>query len=151
MTGPLDRLPERLVTALAGGSPALLLTVGADGLPASAFTWAVALDDRTVRFAADHGTSTLANLERERRAALQVIAGGGLVFLVKGVAEELKRRIEASPFPMALWQLRIRSAKDQSWPGVVVRPLEYEWSADRRAHMLAMERAVLDEMKTASA
>src|SRR5207245_6911511 len=72
LTGPLDRLPERLVTALAGGSPALLLTVGADGLPASAFTWAVALDDRPVGFAAAHATTTLANPVCARRAPFRV-------------------------------------------------------------------------------
>jgi len=147
VSGAGDRLTEPLLVALRDGCPALLLTHGADGYPASAFTWVVAVGPQALRFAADHGTSTLANLERERRASLQFIAAGGVVCLVKGAAAELKPRIEASPFAMAVWQLAVEAVKDQSWPGVTVRPLGYDWAEDRRAKMLEMETAVYSELR----
>lgn len=79
-------LPPVLLQILRQGCPALLLTVGPDGFPHTAFTWAVAVDTAHLRFAADHGSVTLTNLERESRAALQIIGPDNLIFLVKGAA-----------------------------------------------------------------
>lgn len=140
-------LAEPLHQALQRGCPALLLTQGGDGFPASAFTWALAPDRTTVRFGADHGSATLTNLEREKRASLQVIAPGDLVFLIKGTVSVVKPRIEAAPFAIALLALGVTEVKDQSWPGVRVRPLSYEWAEEERERMLAMERAVYSEMR----
>jgi hypothetical protein len=147
MTRVIDRVPAPLVSVLAEGRPALLLTVGADGYPGSAFTWVVALDDRTLRFVADLGTATLANLEREGRASLQVLAPNGLVFLIKGRCAEVKARLTSAAFPAAAMELRVVEVKDQSWPDVTVRPLAYDWAEGRRAKMLEMERAIYDEMR----
>ncbi len=139
-------LPGRLLNALRSGCPALLLTVGADGLPASAFTWAAAPDATRLRFAADQGTATLANLQREKRAALQIIAPDNLVYLVKGETTLLAPRIAAAPFDVALMEMRVREVKDQSWPGVAVRALGYDWAPAEREARLKMERAVYAEM-----
>src|SRR5712691_9064794 len=89
------QLPDGLLALLRGGQAALLLTSGADGFPAAAFTWAVALDDSTVRFGADHGRSHLANLEREGRASLQILADGQ-AFLLKGRAAPVQPAIDAA-------------------------------------------------------
>jgi hypothetical protein len=125
-----------------------MLTTGADGIPATAYTWALALDFVTLRFAADHGSATVANLERESRAALQIISPGNLIFLIKGVSAPVKPSIEAASFKMALMALSVHEVKDQSWPGVIVQPLGYQWSPEQREAMLAMEQAVYDEMRT---
>jgi hypothetical protein len=149
MTRVSDRLPGPLLDALRDGAPALLLTQGADGYPGSAFTWLVALDDRTLRFVADLGTASYANLEREGRASLQVLAANNLAFLIKGPCVGLKPRLASVAFPAAAMELRVVEVKDQSWPDVTVRPLAYDWSGERRAEMLEMEKAVYSELREA--
>lgn len=143
----ISKLPPALLNLLQQGCPALLLTAGADGFPHTAFTWAVAGEGEVLRFAADHGSVTLANLEREARAALQVI-GDNLIFLVKGAARLVKPQIEAAPFWVAMMELAVLEVKDQSWPGVSVRPLSYDWPLDQHERMLAVEQAVYNEMRT---
>ena len=140
-------LPDKLLAHLRAGAPALLLTTGEDGYPNVAYTWAAAPDAGRVRFGADHGSATLANLQRDGRASLQIAAPGNLVFLVKGAARTLKDRIAAAPFRIALMEMRVAEAKDQSWPGVTVAPLAYEWPADQREAMLKMEQAVYAELR----
>ncbi|MFQ5611610.1 MAG: pyridoxamine 5'-phosphate oxidase family protein [Anaerolineae bacterium] len=142
-----DYLPDPLFALLKEGCPALLLTVGEDGYPATAYTWAAALQPTTVRFGADHGSATLANLERAERASLQVIQRENLIFLIKGNTSPVKTQIEAAPFKIAMLALEVTEVKDQSWPGVSMQPLAYEWAAGQRDEMLAMEQAVYAEMR----
>ncbi len=142
-----NQIPDSLLSLLSKGCPALLLTMGADGFPNTAYTWVVAPDTVTIRFGADYGSTTLANLQREQRASLQIIGQGNLVYLIKGAVRQIKPQIEAAPFKIAMMALEISKAKDQSWPGVSVQPLAYEWSTDQQAEMLAMERAVYAEMR----
>ncbi len=141
------QLPDSLLKVLKAGCPALLLTVGEDSFPNTAYTWAVAVDATTIRFGVDHRSDTLANLERERRASLQIIGQGNLIFLIKGVTRQVKSQIEAAPFKIAMMALEVAMVKDQSWPGVSIQPLAYHWSPEQRPEMLAMERAVYAEMR----
>lgn len=145
-------LPENLLHYLRPGAPALMLTLDQDGYPASAFTWAVALDGQRLRFSVDLGSSTLESLERSGRASLQILGPGELSFLVKGSARQIKPRLDAAaPTAIALWQLDVMVAKDQSWPGVAATPLSYQWPAARREAMLGMEQAVYAEMRDCAA
>jgi hypothetical protein len=65
-------LPEKLVGYLHPGAPALLLSSGADGYSTSAYTWALGLDDKRLRFAVDVGGSSMANLQRSGQASVQI-------------------------------------------------------------------------------
>ncbi len=141
------QLPDSLLNVLKTGSPALLLTVGEDGFPNTTYTWALAINGTTIRFGADHGSATLANLRREQRASLQILGEGNLIFLIKGVTWQVKYQIEAAPFKIAMLALEVAMVKDQSWPGVSMPSLIYEWSPEQRQEMLAMERAVYAEMR----
>jgi Pyridoxamine 5'-phosphate oxidase len=140
-------LPEHLLNYLHAGAPCLLVTVGEDGFPHTAYTWALALDARRVRFGADLGSATLANLQRTGRAALQIIGANNLVFIVKGTTRQVKERMAATPLRIALMELVVVAVKDQAWPQAAVTPLAYEWQDDLRAAMQAMERAVYAEMR----
>ncbi len=143
-------LPEKLVAYLRPGAPGLLLTAGADGFATSAFTWIIALDGQRARFAVDEGGSTMANLERGGQASLQVIGQGDISFIVKGRARRLKPKLDgAAPYVIQLWEMDVIGAKDQSWPGVATSALTYEWPAEQREAMLAMEHNVYTEMKNA--
>lgn len=141
------QLPDSLLNVLKTGCPALILTVGEDGFPNTAYTWAVAVSSTTVHFGADHGSATLANLKQEPRAALQIMGEGNLIFLIKGVTRQVKPQIEAASFKVAMMALEVAMVKDQSWPGVNIHPLAYDWSPEQRQEMLAMERAVYAEMR----
>ncbi len=151
MSGPTSEMPPRLVGFLERGAPAILATVDDDGWPHLVMTWAAARDSHTVRFGADIGSTTLRNLGREGRATLQVIGPENILFLIKGEARQVKDRIEAAPFPIAMMELTVTWVKDQSWPGVVVTPLSYQWVGEQREAMAAVERAVLTELREWSA
>jgi predicted pyridoxine 5'-phosphate oxidase superfamily flavin-nucleotide-binding protein len=147
MTTSSIALPPHLITFLQHGAPAILATIDEAGWPHLVMTWAVARDNRTLRFVADLNTTTIVNLEREGRATLQVIGANNLLFLIKGSTWQIKPRIEVAPFPMAMIEMETTIVKDQSWENVVVAPLTYEWVGDRREEMAVMERAVLDELR----
>ena len=65
-------LPAKLLGYLRPGAPALLLSSGADGYATSAYTWAIALDDKRIRFAVDVGGSSLSNLQRSGLASISL-------------------------------------------------------------------------------
>lgn len=141
-------LPERLLEVAGEGVPALVLTVGDDGYAHTATSWMVARAPESVRFGADIGSTTLRNLERQRRASIQVIGPNNIVYLLKGRVVPVKARIESALFPVAMMEMQVGEAKDQAWPGVVeVSPLSYRWVGDRREEMASMEQAVLAELR----
>jgi len=127
------------------GGAGLLITVGSDGFPTTAFVWAAAISAKLVRFATE-GQDTLANLEREGRASLQILGPQNQVFLVKGTTDMAKPRLEALPFDSTMMNLQVTEVKDQTWPEVTVSPLAYEWSSERREEWRAIEQAVYQEM-----
>lgn len=140
-------LPDRLFRRLQAGAPVVLITVGADGWGHAAMTWAVAVSADRVRFGVDHGSTTLANLERDGKAALQVIGKGNTLALLKGGARVVRARIEAAPFAMAMWELVPAEVKDQTWGPVVVAPLVFEWTGPQAEAMRQIEQAVLAELR----
>lgn len=141
-------LPEKLIGYLRPGAPALLLTSGADGYATSAYTWALCLDDKRLRFAVDVGGSSMTNLQRSGQTSIQVIGPGDVSFLVKGKSRMVKKQIDAAaPYSIMLWEMDVMGAKDQSWTGVSTTPLMYEWPLAQREAMLKMEQAVYAEMR----
>jgi len=139
-------LPDRLACLLRAGAPVIVVTVGADGWGHAAMTWAVAVAPDRVRFGIDHGSTTLANLERDGKASLQVIGPDNLLALIKGPTQLRRARIAAAPFPMAMWEMAVTEVKDQSWGPVVVSPLAYEWTGTQTDSLRQVERAVLAEL-----
>ena len=147
MSKVTSTMPERLLAFLRQGAPVLLATYGEDGWPSIVMTWAAARDDRTVRFGVDTGSATEANILREGKATLQVIGPDNILFLIKGTVRKVKDQIEAAPFPIGMAEMSVTEVKDQSWPGVVVAPLTYQWEGEQREAMAAMEQAVLAELR----
>ena len=141
-------MPENLVSYLQPGAPALLLTAGADGYPSSAYTWAVAIDSKCVRFAVDVNGTGMVNLNHSGLAGLHIIGPDNLAYLVKGKSRKVKDNLAAiSPYEMMVYEMDVIGARDQSFPGVTAKPFTYEWPADQRQAMAEMEKAVFAEMK----
>jgi len=137
-------LPERLHSALAEGLAGLLVTVGPDGYPHAAFTWAAAPTREHVRAIADWPSTTLANVQANPRVSVQIIGPDELLFLLKGAAR-VRGYHEISPqLRIAVVEMRVEHVKDQSWPVVRVAPLRYAWTDPG---MAAVERAVLQVLK----
>lgn len=141
-----NELSDAQFETLHGGCAGLLISVGEDLFPTTAFVWALAASRQTVRFGAE-GSATLANLEREGRASLQIIGSRNRVFLIKGRTGLAKPRLEAVPFESAMIALEITEVKDQSWPEVYVRELAYEWISERREEWRSIEQAVYRELR----
>ncbi len=140
-------LPDRLAGLLRAGSPAVLVTVGVDGWGHAVMTWAVAIALDRVRFGVDHGSATLANLERDGKAALQVIGNDNIIALIKGLARMRRARIAAAPFAMAMWEMAVTEVKDQAFGPVVVSPLAYEWTGPQAEALRRIEQAVVAELR----
>ncbi len=125
----------------------MLLTIDDEGFPHSSFTWVVAISPERLRFGADHGGATLANLERSGLASVQIIVDEGQPYLIKGSVTMASLLIQSAPFEVALMEMEILEVRDQSWIGVSVRPFDYEWAPEKRAKMLEVERAIYAEMR----
>ncbi|MCG3139175.1 MAG: hypothetical protein HDKAJFGB_00030 [Anaerolineae bacterium] len=149
MTRVQAELPEAVLDCLRAGAPVLVLTVGADGFPNAAFTYALALDAQRVRFCIDDQSSTFINLRGDARVGVQIMAPNNFVYILKGIARQVKARLEAKPTAAAVFELQTLAVKDQAWRGVTVAPLAYEWDAAQRGRMQAMEQAVYAEMRDA--
>ncbi len=142
-------MPEKLLAYLNAGGPALLLSCGEDGYPTSAYSWAVALDAKRLRFGVDDGGSSYRNLQRSSKAGIHIIGPNDLAFLVKGTTTQLKDHIDAAGAArMALFEMQVMGARDQSFPGVTATPFTYEWPREQREVLQAMERAVYEEMRS---
>ena len=133
------------LSVLQRGSAGILITVGEDDFPTTAFVWAVAASSKTARFATE-GSATLANLRREGSASLQILGTQNQVFLIKGTTSIAKPRLEALPFESTMMNLHVTEVKDQTWPEVFVSPLTYEWTSDHREEWRATEQALYREM-----
>lgn len=129
------------------GTPGLLLTIDDGGFPHSSFTWIVATSSDRLRFGADHGGTTLANIERSGIASVQIITDEGQPYLIKGNVTMASSLIQSAPFKLALMEMEIQEVRDQSWIGVSVRPFHYDWAPEEREKMLEVEQAVYAEMR----
>jgi hypothetical protein len=129
------------------GTHGLLLTIDEGGFPHSSFTWVVATSPDRLRFGADQGGMTLANIERAGLASVQIIIDEGQPYLIKGNVTMASSLIQSAPFKVALMEMEILEVRDQSWIGVSVRPFDYDWAPEEREKMLEVEQAVYAEMR----
>lgn len=129
----MTEMPKELFAVLSTGVPAILLTVDEDGFPHTAFTFAAASRPDCVAVVADDGSKTLANIERTRKASVQVLAEGNIVFLLKGTVRVSGSPLTASPVPSRRAVIELAYVKNQAWPEIAVAPIAYEYSERTRA------------------
>ena len=141
------QLPAKSYLRLAEGAPAVLVTVGADGYGNAVMTWLQPLVPERVRFCVDLDTHTYANVRREGRAALHVSAAENVLLIIKGPVREVRGRVTAAPFGMAMWEMAVAEVKDQAWDGVTVAAYAYHWTGPQADDLRRIEQAVLAEMR----
>jgi hypothetical protein len=140
-------LSYKLADYIALGTPGQVLTIDEQEYPHTSFTWVTTNSIHLLRFGVDHGSPTMANIDRSGNTAVQIITDEGQPYLIKGVAAIANSRIESAPFPMALAEMEILEVLDQSWIGVSVSAFNYAWAPKDQEEMLAIQQAVYTEMR----
>lgn len=147
----MSRLSGKLFSYLNRGGPALLATVGVDGWAHAVMSWAVAPDPERLRFAVDHGSTTLKNLERSGKVTVQIVGADNILVLIKGDAVQVQKRIQTVHFRLALWETVAWVAQDQTWDRVIVQPPSYQWVGPSADALRRAEEDVLAVMRVARA
>jgi hypothetical protein len=100
--------PNRII-AVAG-------TVGADGAPNTCpLSLIYAKDEKTLLIATLRHSATTANLRRDGRVSLEIMAADDLVMGIQGTMGIIKEPMAMSD-AMALWKLRVEKVKQDSSP-----------------------------------
>ena len=91
-------------------------TVGADGAPNTCpITLIYAKDEKTLLVATLRTSATTANLRRDGRISLEIVAADDLVMGIQGTMWIIKEPMAMSD-AMALWELRVEKVKQDSSP-----------------------------------
>ena len=136
-------LPDQLYSKLKKGLACVMATVGADEFPHIGFAWAAARDSNTIWFAVDTHSRARANIQRTRKAALEIVAPGNLLYLVQGDCAIVKEDIDAPPLAMSIAEMQVRDVRDQSWAGVQVAPLAFRFEGKGADKFIAAEKKAL--------
>ena len=108
LTQLFNQNPNRII-AVAG-------TVGADGAPNTCpITLIYARDEKTLLIATLRNSATTANLRRDGRVSLEIMAAGDLVMGIQGTMWIIKEPMAMSD-AMALWEMRVEKVKQDSSP-----------------------------------
>jgi general stress protein 26 len=100
--------PNRIIT-VAG-------TIGADGAPNTCpITLIYAKDEKTLLVATLRSSATTANLRRDGRVSLEIVAADDLVMGIQGTMRLIKEPMAMSD-AMALWELRVERVKLDTSP-----------------------------------
>jgi hypothetical protein len=133
-----------VIPAWPEGTAAVLSTTGEDGRPhAIPVSTAVRVSDTAVRLALGARRATLANLRRDPRAALTVLAGTDLAFTLHGTATELPETVEGA---VAL-RLDVAAVQDHAHPTFTIEAgVAWRWTdADAAARDEAIRRGLQAE------
>ena len=122
-----SELPPEAVEALAGGRLVVVATVDEDGWPYTmVMNWAAARDARTVRLSLDQRTRTLANIRRNGRVMLEVMADG-VIIGVRGRARIIQEEMAHAPIPSAMVEVTVELVKDDLIAGVEFSGPSFRW------------------------
>lgn len=144
-----DELPDAVVRALqddAVGLTAIVATVDPDGRPHTApFGSVRALSSRRLRFGCDRGHDTFANLGRDARVAICVLAPPDVAVTIFGEASVVKQKMDALATD-AVVEVAVAEVKDDMLPGAaIVSGATYAVSDQ----VLAFLRSYRDEVERA--
>ena len=124
-------------------------TVGADGAPNTCpISLIYAKDDQTLLVATLRHSATTANLRRDGRVSLEIMAADDLVMGIQGTMRLLREPMEASD-AMALWEMRVTKVKQDTSPAQ--RVIQGPASAPRSDKAAAFEKAAFAELVAAAA
>ncbi len=99
----------------------------------SAISWVFAPNPQTIRFAVDSRSRIIANIQKEPKVVLNLIAAGS-TFAINGKATLASERMEEVPLKLAMIEISIESVRDVMFYGsrISVEP-QYEKTYDKNA------------------
>ncbi len=153
MSKPIgDALPPEAVEWLVGGNPVALATVDPDGHPYGGIVGScIALDEKTLRFAAFSTGQTLRNVRATGRIFVETL-GDDLVIGISGAARVVKDPMDASAYPphhYVMVEIAVEHVKDDHPPGVQVHGMSYDYGYSRQPEVRAGRRDELTaELRT---
>ena len=119
-------------------------TVGADGAPNTCpLSLIYARDEGTLLVATLRSTATSANLRRDGRVCLEVIAADDLVMGIRGVMRLLKEPMGCSE-AMAMWEMRVCQVKQDT--SAAQRVTQGPAATPRSEKAAAFEQAAMAEL-----
>lgn len=144
---PEQTLPQHIIEFLQGGKTVIIATVSEKGEPLTTImTWVVAKDSKTIAIAMDQRGRALQNVRANSEMALEIL-GDNITFGVRGTAKVVKEKMESSPFPSVIVEVKIEEVRDHSVPGLIYKGPTYEFEEDKQ-HRWEIERAVFNELKS---
>lgn len=143
-----QRLSPALFSYLQAHHPIVVVTVGADGGPATDMvSWVLAVDDHTVRLVVGSQRPAVTNIRANGMAALQVL-GRGLAYEIKGAARIIKERCESFRFPQMMIEMRVESVRENMYPAnFITGDVPVGWPESTDAHHNAWNAAIAEEMR----
>lgn len=143
-----QRLSPELFSYLQAHHPIVVVTVGADGGPATDMvSWVLAMDEHTVRLVVGSQRPAVANIRANGMAALQIL-GCDLAYEIKGTARIIKERCESFRFPQMMIELRVNSVRENMYPAnFVTGDVPVGWPESTDAHHGAWNAAITEEMR----
>ena len=124
-------------------------TVGADGAPNTApVSLIYARDEKTLLMATVRTSTTSANLRRDGRVSLEVIAADDLVMGIQGTVRLIREPMAASD-AMAMWEMTVTKVKQDTSPAQ--RVTQGPASVPRSEKAQAFEKAAFAELVAAAA
>lgn len=136
MSKPIgSEIPEAAVAWLVGGNPVAVATVDADGSPYGGILGScVALDRKTLRFAAFGAGQTVRNVRAHGRIFIETL-GDGLVIGMAGAARVVKDPMDASAYPphhYVMVEVAVERVKDDHPPGIRITGMSYDYANSRQ-------------------
>jgi hypothetical protein len=120
-------------------------TVGKTGAPNTGpVSLIFAKDEKTLRIGLLRNSTTSANLRRDGRVSLEIIAADDLVMGIQGVMHLVKEPMAASE-AMALWELKVKKVKQDTSPAQ--RVIQGPASVPRSDKAQAFEQVAFAELK----
>ncbi len=143
-----ERLSPELLDYLRAPHPLVVITLAPDGRPsADVVSWALALDDVTVRLVIGSQRPSVANVRANGVLAVQVL-GRELAYEIKGAARILKERCESIRFPQTMVELSVDSVRENMDPAnFITGDVPVCWPESTRTHHAAWDVAVVEEMR----
>ncbi|MBI2323072.1 MAG: pyridoxamine 5'-phosphate oxidase family protein [Chloroflexi bacterium] len=139
-----NELSTEVLALLQGDRAIVLATVDDQGWPDTApFSWAVAVDLKTVRVAVNEQVETLRNIRRNGRVRL-CVTGGGMTVSVRGHARVVREHMTSTPLATAMVEIHVDEVKNDDVMGRVDGE-KLRW--DRR-HAVAADAAVVAELRS---
>ena len=123
-------------------------TVGADGAPNTCpVSLIYAKDERTLLVATLRNSTTAANLRRDGRVSLEIMAADDLVMGIQGTMRLLKDPMAMSE-AMALWEMRVERVKQDT--SSAQRVIQGPASTPRSDKAVEFEKAAIAELVAAA-